>query len=96
MEGQEKYLIPRRLDDMPQLFFWDADVAVIAIACILLGSLFALPIPGAVLGILLARAFARLKHEGGAGMVVRFLFWYTPSDWWLPSRAPSWQREFIG
>lgn len=56
MDGQEKYLIPRRLDDMPQLFFWDADVAVIAIAFILLGSLFAMPIPGAVLGILLARA----------------------------------------
>ncbi|MDD5394853.1 MAG: type IV conjugative transfer system protein TraL [Thiothrix sp.] len=96
MDGQEKYLIPRRLDDMPQLFFWDADVAVIAIAFILLGGLFGLIIPGLILGVGIARAFSRLKHDGGKGMMVRFLYWYTPSDWWLKSRAASWQREFIG
>ncbi len=90
------HFMPRRLDDMPQLFFWDADVAVMVIVFTLLGALFNAPIPGILAGLLLARGFSKIKHGGGKGMVIRCLYWYTPSDWWIKTRVPSWQREFVG
>ena len=39
--------------------------------------------PGALIGFLLGRGFARIKAEGGRGVIPRVLYWYTPSQWWL-------------
>lgn len=36
---REIYLIPRRLDDPPQFFFWDADEAILVIVFTLMGAL---------------------------------------------------------
>ncbi len=90
------FLIPRRLDDPPQFFLWDADEAVLVIFFVLLGALLGLIVPGAVIGLLLARGFTRVKAEGGRGIIPRFLYWYTPSQWWFRSRAPSHVREYLG
>ena len=51
------FLIPRRLDDPPQFFLWDADEAVLAMFFAILGALVGLIIPGVLVGLLLARAF---------------------------------------
>jgi len=65
------FLIPRRLDDPPQFFLWDADEAVLVIFFVLLGALLGLIIPGAVIGWLLARGFIRIKAQGGRGIIAR-------------------------
>ncbi len=93
---QEHYLIPRRLDDPPQFFLWDADEAVLVIFFVLLGALLGQIIVGAIIGLLLARTFTRVKAEGGRGIIPRFLYWYTPSQWWFRSRCPSHVREYLG
>ena len=85
---REIYLIPRRLDDPPQFFFWDADEAILVIVFTLIGALLGQILVGLVLGLLLARGFARVKAEGGRGIVTRFLYWYTPSRWWLRRTLP--------
>ena len=90
------FLIPCRLDDPPQFFLWDADEAVLVIFFVLLGALLGLIVLGAVIGLLLARGFTRVKAEGGRGIIPRFLYWYTPSQWWFRSRAPSHVREYLG
>jgi conjugal transfer pilus assembly protein TraL len=93
---QEHYLIPRRLDDPPQFFFWDADEAILVIFFALMGALLGQILVGAVIGLLLARGFARVKAEGGRGIIARFLYWYTPSSWWFRGRAASHVREYVG
>ncbi|MFA7606518.1 type IV conjugative transfer system protein TraL [Sedimenticola hydrogenitrophicus] len=93
---QERYLIPRRLDDPPQFFFWDADEAILVIFFTLMGALLGQILVGVVIGLLLSRGFARVKAEGGRGIIARFLYWYTPSAWWFRGRAPSHVREYVG
>lgn len=93
---QERYLIPRRLDDPAQFFFWDADEAVVVIFFTLMGALLGEILVGIAIGLLLARAFARVKAEGGRGVITRVLYWYTPSPWWFRSKAPSHVREYVG
>lgn len=97
--GADHYWIPRRLDDPVQFFFWDADVAVVVIVFLVLGSLLnhLLAVVGAaIIGVVAARSLSRIKAEGGRGVIARFLFWYTPSEWWLRARAPSHVREYTG
>lgn len=93
---QEHYLIPRRLDDPVQFFFWDADEAILVIFFTLMGALLGQILVGIVVGLLLSRAFARVKAESGRGVITRFLYWYTPSQWWFRSRAASHVREYTG
>ncbi len=93
---QEHYLIPRRLDDPVQFFFWDADEAILVIFFTLMGALLGQILVGIVVGLLLSRAFARVKAEGGRGVITRFLYWYTPSPWWFRGRAASHVREYVG
>lgn len=95
----EKYLIPRRLDDPPQLYLWDADEVVVVVFFAILGALlvdgYGL-FGGLTIGILLARELARLKDEGGRQTLIGFLYWHTPSDWWFRGRAHSHVREYVG
>lgn len=93
---EEHYLIPRRLDDPPQFFFWDADEAMVVIVFTLIGALLGQIVPGVLSGVLLARGLARVKAQGGRGIIPRFLYWYTPSAWWFRGRAPSHVREYTG
>jgi len=93
--NEEDYWIPRQLD-APNLFFmWDADNAMIVIVFIFLGGMMNMFFVGIVLAIIFGRAYARLKEEGGRGLLVKILYWYTPSDWWLTKKLPSHVREFI-
>ena len=94
----ERFFIPRTLDDPPLFFLWNFDEAVVVIACAIIGSLVgkAMILPGLGAGMLGARFLARVKAEGGRGLLVRAAYWYTPSDWWFPTATPSHQREYIG
>ena len=92
----EDYWIPRHLDAPSLFFIWDADNAVIVIAFIFIGALLNMLSVGVVLAIIFGRGYARLKEEGGRGLLMKILYWYTPSDWWLTKRYPSHRREFIG
>ncbi len=84
----ERYLVPRRLDDPPQFFMWDADEAVLVIAAAILFSVAGNGLgflAGAALGLFAARGLATLKLQGGLGTIKAFLWWYTWSDpWWQP------------
>ena len=51
---------------------------------------------GVVLAIVIGRGYAHLKEEGGRGLLMKILFWYTPSEMWLSKRIPSHIREYIG
>lgn len=93
---EEDFWIPRHLDAPPLLFMWEADSAILVIVCILIGGLLNMFLMGVVLAVVLGRGYAHLKEEGGRGLIMKILYWYTPSDVWLTRRIPSHIREYIG
>jgi len=53
-------------------------------------------VPGVILGIFACRGYSYLKEEGGRGLLMKLMYWYTPSDAWLSKKLPSYVREYIG
>lgn len=94
----ERFAIPRTLDDPPLFFLWPFDEAAVVVTWTIFGSLLGSHclVAGMLAGIACARLFARVKVEGGRGLLVRALYWYTPSEWWFPTATPSHQREYLG
>ena len=91
-----KYWMPRTLDDPPLFFVWEGDSAGVFILAFGFGFVMDMFIPGVLAGFILTRAYVKLKEEGGLGLMQRFLYWYTPSQYWLKKSTPSYIREYIG
>ena len=95
-EDLQDYWIGRHLD-APQLFFmWEADRAYFAMLWVLAGMLMGSIILGAVGAFVFGRLYARVKEEGGQGLLPRMFYWYSPSMYWLSPYLPSCAREFLG
>jgi len=93
---EEDYWIPRELD-APRLFFiWEADSAMIFIICLLLGAMLSMYVASLLFAYVVTKGWIYLKDEGGRGLLMKFLYWYTPSHIWLSKRLPSFSREYIG
>lgn len=90
----DDYWIPRNLD-APNLFFlWEADSAMIVILFLILGGTLNMFVLGVVLALFVGRGYQYLKEEGGKGLLIKVLYWYTPSDLWLSKKIPSHIREY--
>lgn len=96
MADNSDYWIPRQLDAPPLFFMWEADVAMIYVFWIFMGAILNMFLLGLVMAIIFGRGYARLKEEGGRGLIMKLLYWYTPSDLWLSKKHPSYIREYIG
>ena len=92
----DDYWIPRNLDAPPLFFLWEADSAMLVIFFLIIGGLLNMFFLGVVLAIVFGRGYAHLKEEGGRGLIMKILFWYTVSELWLSKRFPSHIREYIG
>jgi conjugal transfer pilus assembly protein TraL len=53
--------IPRRLNDPPRIFWWELDVALLALAAALAGMISGFFMSGCAVGVLLASAYGRAK-----------------------------------
>lgn len=93
---EQDYWIPRNLDAPALLFMWEADTAMIVIFWLLIGGLLNMLPLGIMLAIAFGRGYTYLKEEGGRGLLLKVMYWYTPSDVWLSKRIPSYVREYIG
>jgi conjugal transfer pilus assembly protein TraL len=93
---EEDYWIPRHLDAPPLLFLWEADSAILVVFWLIVGGVLNMFLLGLVLAIVFGRGYATLKEEGGRGLLMKILYWYTPSELWLSKRIPSHIREYIG
>lgn len=95
--NENDYRIPRTLDAAPLFLIWDADSAIIFITCCVLGAIMggAGLIVGILIGWIFTKAYQQLKEEGGKGLIIKMLFWFTPSSW-ATKRNPSHIREHIG
>lgn len=96
MSNEDDFWIPRNLDAPALMFMWEADSAILVILFLILGGVLQMPILGFFLAIVVGKAYQYLKEEGGKGLIVKILYWYTPSDLWLSKRYASHIREYIG
>lgn len=92
----DDFWIPRTLDDPPLFFMWDFDTAGIWIVCLVLGGVMQMFILGLVCAVVLGRGYARLKDEGGKGLIVKIIYWFAPTEQVFGSKYSSHIREYIG
>lgn len=96
--SDEQYRIPRHLDAPPLALWVEVDTAAIGGAGFYLGLIFGgsfLQIAGyTALSLVIARYYARIKMEGGRGVLVQAAYWYLPGSSKFP--VPNDVREYIG
>ena len=91
------YRIPKHLDDPPMFLMFEADTAGIFLI-FLLGSFMLHSFIPVVVGFIVARMYARVKQDGGRGVLAQSLFWYTPSSFTTNGKNRNYthNREYIG
>lgn len=90
----KEFRVPRRLDDPPFLLFWRIDSVIVVTVFFVLGTLLQIPLAATLLGIVLARLWARVRDDGKRGMLGGICYWYTPV--WLRGRPLSYVQEYHG
>ena len=89
--------IPRRLNDPPRIFWWELDVAILALAAALAGMVCGFFMTGCAIGVLLASAYGRAKAGKHPAFALHVLYWYLPAGvTGLKRTPPSHLREMIG
>lgn len=96
MQVNESHVhVPRNLNAPPMFFIWEADIAMLWLTCIILGATMGMAPLGIMMAEISRRIYSKLKNEGGRGLMMRLLYWYTPlnlSQMGLNSEY----REFYG
>ena len=96
LNGDDKYLVPQRLDDPPKFLWWDFDVALVAMGALVLGIACDQSISSVVAGLVLAAAYQRVKAGRHRGFGFHALYWHLPVRMGMKVLPPSAVREFIG
>lgn len=78
--GQEKFYIPKHLDDPPRFLLWSMDEAMSAMLPIFLGTMMGLGIIGPILSIISFKSWKKIKGSGGQGLLRSIIYWYYPRD----------------
>jgi len=86
--------IPRYLNSQAQILWWEMDELAIIAASIGIGIVFELLLLTVPLGLLGAKALARVKAERGHGFALHYAWWNGVPIARL--RIPSAYREFWG
>ena len=87
--------IPRNLNAAPMFLIFEGDIAFGYIVIVLLFSVMNMFVVGVMAGEIFRRVYSKIKAEGGRGLIVRLLYWFTPlqlSDGTIGSEY----REFYG
>jgi conjugal transfer pilus assembly protein TraL len=89
--------IPRRLNDPPRIFWWDFDVALLWLSCMLAGLLIGAPFTGAALGTAAGWAWGRARAGAHPAYALHLLYWHLPAGIsGLKRTPPSHLRRLIG
>ena len=97
MDGiEQKYIIPHRLDDPPKFLWWDFDVAMLAMGCLMIGILVNQTMTFLAMGMALAMGYQKVKAGRHRAFGMHALYWYLPVTFGFRITPPSAIREFIG
>ncbi|MFH0810111.1 MAG: type IV conjugative transfer system protein TraL [Pseudomonadota bacterium] len=93
MDELEIPRIPRYLDSMPQILFWELDDMMFLVSGVFMGIGTGHVLIGMLLGALATRYYARAKEQHLPGYLVHWLYFRAGLS---PVRSlrPGWIREF--
>ena len=94
--SDEKYLVPQRLDDPPKFLWWDFDVAVLAMGCLVIGIMTNQMLIFSVAGGIVAMSYQKLKAGRSKAFGLHAIYWFLPVSMGFKVTPPSAVREFIG
>ena len=93
---ESDFRIPRNLEAPKMLLIWSLDSSMLFIVTLILFGMLNLFVVGFFAAYSLTRSYSYLKEEGGKGLIVKVLYWYTPSGLWFSKKHTSSIREFLG
>lgn len=87
--------VPRELDAGAKIFIWDFDVAMLFVFGVAIGVMVRSLFVGVVFGVLLSKAWSKIRQGKAAGFGIHTLYWYLPGKPFR--RSPeSFRRDFMG
>lgn len=78
--SQEKFYIPKHLDDIPKFLLWDVDVALFFITPFFLGFLMGKALVGLVCAALCVHYWKKTKGMGGKNLIRSLIYWHYPKS----------------
>lgn len=94
--NQEQYIIPHRLDDPPKFLWWDFDVAILFMGCMLIGIMSNQVMTFTFIGFFVAMGYQKVKAGRSRAFGLHALYWFLPTKFGFRITPPSAMREFIG
>lgn len=67
---------PAYLDELPQMWFWEADEAIFIVLGLVVGVLIDWMFWGTVSGMAIASVFGRFKAGQNRGLLIHMAYWY--------------------
>lgn len=68
--------IPQYVDELPQIWFWEADEAIFIVLGLFIGIIVGWMFTCAVVGVLMASVFGRFKQGQNRGLIIHVVYWY--------------------
>lgn len=95
--SQEKFYIPKHLDDPAKFLLWQIDEAVAFILPLFFGFMIGKGLISLFVAIICFHCWRRVKGVGGKNLIRSLIFWYYPkSILGLKATPESRTRNFIG
>jgi len=91
----EKYYIPKHLDDPPRFLLWTMDEAIVLMAPFMLGIIFSHVLLALMVGASLLLGMKKIKGNEGPNFLFNVMYWYLPLRHFKRT-PPSFIREFVG
>lgn len=91
---EQNFWIPRTLDAPNMFFLWESDMAMLFITIFILGGVLDMALVGVLVAYFTVKGYARLKEDGGRGLLAKVMYWYLPGLG--ENRFPSHIREYLG
>jgi len=95
--SQEKFYIPKHLDDAPKFLLWDMDVALCFIVPFFFGFLIGQTIISLIIAFSITYHWKRIKGNGQQNLIRYLIYWHYPkSVLGLKATPESSIRNYIG
>lgn len=96
MSGGQRCRVPSRLDDITKFFYWDFDVAMLAMAGTAMGVIDDHLFVSTAIGVAMAFVYQKSKAGKHRGFGLHLIYWHTSISFGMKVTPPSSIREFIG
>ena len=97
MTSQNRYRIPKHLDDPEKLGFWTIDEAGAFLLPVILGIIGKVFITGFIAGCVTVYLLKKAKGTEQANILLSVAYWYLPYRFFnLSFTPPSYQRRLVG